>query len=100
MVNTIETLREYGALDYTTVVVAEASSLPGLQYLAPFAGCAIAEYWMQQGRDTLVVYDDLSHPCQDLSRTVPAAAPPARAAKPTPAISFPCMPGCWNAPPA
>jgi F-type H+-transporting ATPase subunit alpha len=59
-INTIETLREYGALAYTTVVVAEASSLPGLQHLAPFAGCAIAEFWMQQGLDVLVVYDDLS----------------------------------------
>jgi F-type H+-transporting ATPase subunit alpha len=60
VVNTIEILREYGALEYTTVVVAEASSLPGLQHLAPFAGCAVAEFWMQQGRDVLVVYDDLS----------------------------------------
>jgi len=60
IVNTIATLRKYGALDYTTVVVAEASSLPGLQHLAPFAGCAVAEYWMQQGHDTLVVYDDLA----------------------------------------
>jgi len=60
VVSTVETLRDYGALDYTTVVVAEASALPGLQHLAPFAGCAIAEYWMQRGRDTLVVYDDLS----------------------------------------
>jgi len=59
-VNTISTLREYGALDYTTVVVAEASSLPGLQHLAPFAGCAVAEFWMQNGHDVLVVYDDLS----------------------------------------
>lgn len=60
VVNTIEILREQGALDYTVVVVAEASALPGLQHLAPFAGCALAEYWMQQGRDVLVVYDDLS----------------------------------------
>jgi F-type H+-transporting ATPase subunit alpha len=60
VVNTVENLRSYGALDYTTVVVAEASSLPGLQHTAPFAGCAIAEYWMAGGRDTLVVYDDLS----------------------------------------
>jgi len=60
VVNTIETLGHYGALDYTTLVVAEASQLPGLQHLAPFAGCAVAEYWMQQGRDTLVVYDDLA----------------------------------------
>jgi len=60
VVNTIGILRGYGALDYTTVVVAEASSLPGLQHLAPFAGCALAEFWMRQGRDVLVVYDDLS----------------------------------------
>ena len=60
VVTTIDTLRETGALDYTTVVVAEASALPGMQYLAPFAGCSIAEQWMEQGYDTLVVYDDLS----------------------------------------
>ncbi|MGB5534695.1 MAG: F0F1 ATP synthase subunit alpha, partial [Thiogranum sp.] len=60
IISTIELLREYDALEYTTVVVAEASSLPGLQHLAPFAGCAVAEYWMQQGCDTLVVYDDLA----------------------------------------
>lgn len=60
VVNTIKLLRKHEAMSYTTVVVAEASSLPGLQHLAPFAGCAIAEFWMQQGRDTLIVYDDLS----------------------------------------
>lgn len=60
VVSTIETLREFGALQYSVVVVAEASALPGLQYLAPFAGCAIAEYWMRRGGDTLVVYDDLT----------------------------------------
>jgi F-type H+-transporting ATPase subunit alpha len=59
-VRTISTLREYGALEHTTVVVAEASALPGLQHIAPFAGCAIAEHWMRQGRDVLIVYDDLS----------------------------------------
>jgi F-type H+-transporting ATPase subunit alpha len=59
-VNTIETLRRLGALEYSTVVVAQASALPGLQHLAPFAGCAIGEYWMQQGHDTLVIYDDLT----------------------------------------
>ena len=60
VVATIETLRRCAALDYTVVVVAEASALPGLNYYAPFAGCAIAETWMAQGKDTLVVYDDLS----------------------------------------
>ncbi|MFI3137739.1 MAG: F0F1 ATP synthase subunit alpha [Methylococcaceae bacterium] len=60
VVSTIETLRKHGALAYTVCVVAEASALPGLQYIAPFAGCALAEYWMAQGRDTLIIYDDLS----------------------------------------
>ncbi len=60
IVSTIETLRKQGALDYTVCVVAEANALPGLQYIAPFAGCALAEYWMAQGRDTLIIYDDLS----------------------------------------
>jgi len=60
VVNTIETLKHHGALDYTVCVVAEAGALPGLQYIAPFAGCAQAEYWMAQGRDTLIIYDDLS----------------------------------------
>lgn len=60
VVNTIEILRAEGALEHTAIVVAEASELPGLQHLAPFAGCALAEFWMQQGRDVLVVYDDLS----------------------------------------
>jgi len=59
-VSVLEALRQAGALEYTTVVVGEASALPGLQYLAPFAGCTIAEAWMERGRDTLVVYDDLS----------------------------------------
>ena len=59
-ISTIDILRKHGALEYTAVVVAEASSLPGLQYIAPFAGCALAEYWMAQGRDTLVIYDDLA----------------------------------------
>jgi len=60
VVNTIDILREYDALDFTTMVVAESTSLPGLRHLAPFAGCAVAEFWMQQGRDVLVIYDDLS----------------------------------------
>jgi F-type H+-transporting ATPase subunit alpha len=60
VVATIETLRRAGALAYTAVVVAEATAMPGLKYLAPFAGCALAEGWMWAGRDVLVVYDDLT----------------------------------------
>lgn len=57
----VEKLRELGALDYTVVVVASSSDAAPLQYLAPYAGCAIAEHFMyEEGKDTLVVYDDLS----------------------------------------
>jgi F-type H+-transporting ATPase subunit alpha len=56
----IELLRRAGALAYTTLVVAEANATPGMKYLAPFAGCAIAEGWMRRGEDSLVVYDELS----------------------------------------
>ena len=60
VVATIDTLRRTGALAFTCVVVAEATAMPGLKYLAPFAGCALAEGWMWAGRDVLVVYDDLT----------------------------------------
>ncbi|HKJ22775.1 MAG TPA: F0F1 ATP synthase subunit alpha, partial [Gammaproteobacteria bacterium] len=59
IIDTLNTLRDYGALAHTAVVVGEAGALAGLKYLAPFAGCAIAEGWMRQGWDTLIVYDDL-----------------------------------------
>ncbi|MCP9448199.1 MAG: F0F1 ATP synthase subunit alpha, partial [Nitrospira sp.] len=59
-VQVIETLRAHDAMARTTVVVADATALPGLKYLAPFAGCAMAEAWMWQGKDTLVIFDDLT----------------------------------------
>jgi len=60
VVSTIELLRQHGAMEHTTLVVAEATATPGLKYLAPYAGCAIAEAWMARGADTLIVYDDLT----------------------------------------
>lgn len=57
----IANLKEKGAMDYTTVVVAEGNNSPGLEYIAPYAATSIAEYFMQQGRDVLIVYDDLTH---------------------------------------
>jgi F-type H+-transporting ATPase subunit alpha len=56
----VGTLTEKGAMDYTTVVVASASDAAPLQYIAPYAGCAIGEEWMDEGKDVLIVYDDLS----------------------------------------
>jgi F-type H+-transporting ATPase subunit alpha len=60
MARILKVLNETGAMDYTTVVMSTASDPSPLQYLAPYAGCAIAEEWMYRGKDVLIVYDDLS----------------------------------------
>ncbi len=57
---TVALLRQYGAMEHTVVVVAAADEPAALQYLAPYAGCAIGEEFMESGRDVLIVYDDLS----------------------------------------
>jgi F-type H+-transporting ATPase subunit alpha len=56
----VSTLERYGAMDYTIVVVADANSPAPMQYLAPYAGCAMAEYFTYNGKDAFIVYDDLS----------------------------------------
>ena len=56
----VQTLEQFGALDYSVVVSASASDSATLQYIAPYAGCALGEYFMDKGRDVLIVYDDLS----------------------------------------
>ncbi|MCW5943155.1 MAG: F0F1 ATP synthase subunit alpha [Fimbriimonadaceae bacterium] len=60
----VETLRQHGAMEYTTVVVASASDSNALQYVAPFAGCTIGEYFRDNGQHALVIYDDLSKHAQ------------------------------------
>ncbi len=57
----VASLREKGAMDYTIVVVTEGNDPPGLAYIAPYAATSIAEHFMQQGRDVLIIYDDLTH---------------------------------------
>jgi F-type H+-transporting ATPase subunit alpha len=57
----VANLREKGAMDYTVVVVAEGDNAPGVVYIAPYAATTIAEYFMEKGRDVLIVYDDLTH---------------------------------------
>jgi len=57
----VATLRSEGAMDYTVVIVTEGNNAPGLAYIAPYAATSIAEYFMEQGRDVLIVYDDLTH---------------------------------------
>ena len=58
--NVVEQLKSAGAMDYTIVVSATASELAPLQYIAPYSGCAMGEYFMEHGKDVLIVYDDLS----------------------------------------
>jgi F-type H+-transporting ATPase subunit alpha len=83
VVNVVETLRAHQALEYTTIVVAEANALPGLQHLSPFAGCAIAEYWMERGRHVLIVYDHLSsHALNYRALSLLLRRPPGREAYP------------------
>ena len=60
VVQVVATLEEYGAMDHTIVVAANSSDSAALQYLAPYAGCAIGEEFMEDGRDALIIYDDLS----------------------------------------
>ncbi len=60
----IATLEKYGAMEYTVIVAATASEPAALQYIAPYAGCAIGEEFMEQGKDALIVYDDLSKHAQ------------------------------------
>lgn len=57
----VAVLREHGAMDYTTVVVTEGNDPPALAYIAPYAATSMAEYFMERGRDVLIVYDDLTH---------------------------------------
>jgi F-type H+-transporting ATPase subunit alpha len=79
----VNTLEEYGAMDYTTVVSATASELAPLQYIAPYSGCAIGEEWMENGEDVLIVYDDLSkHAAAYRTLSLLLRRPPGREAYP------------------
>ncbi len=79
----IEKLRQYDAMSYTTVVAANASELAPLQYIAPYAGCAMAEEWMEQGKDVLIIYDDLSkHAVAYRTMSLLLRRPPGREAYP------------------
>ena len=79
----VKTLEEYGAFAYTTVVVASASELAPLQYIAPYAGCAIGEEWMENGEDVLVIYDDLTkHAAAYRTLSLLLRRPPGREAYP------------------
>ena len=79
----VNTLTENGAMDYTIVVSATASELSPLQYIAPYSGCAMGEYFMAQGKDVLVIYDDLSkHAVAYRALSLLIRRPPGREAYP------------------
>ena len=79
----VEKLKQNGAMAYTTVVVAGASEPAALQYIAPYAGCSISEYWMNQGQDVLIIYDDLSkHAVAYRTLSLLLKRPPGREAYP------------------
>ena len=79
----VETLDKAGAMEYTTVVSASASEMAPLQYIAPYSGCAMAEYFMAQGKDVLIIYDDLSkHAVAYRALSLLIRRPPGREAYP------------------
>jgi F-type H+-transporting ATPase subunit alpha len=79
----VETFREQGAMDYTIVVAANASDPAPMQYIAPYAACAMAEHFMWQGKHTLVIYDDLSKQAQAYRQlSLVLRRPPGREAYP------------------
>ncbi len=79
----VKTLEAQGAMDYTTIVAATAAELAPLQYLAPYAGCAIGEEWMEEGKDVLIIYDDLSkHAVAYRAMSLLLRRPPGREAYP------------------
>ncbi len=78
-----DTLREAGAMDYSIIISASASDPAPLQYIAPYSGCAMAEYFMDQGKDVLIVYDDLSkHAVAYRALSLLIRRPPGREAYP------------------
>ena len=79
----VDTLKKNGALDYTIIVAATAADPAPLQYIAPYAGVTMAEYFMQQGRDVLIIYDDLSkHAVAYRAMSLLIRRPPGREAYP------------------
>ena len=79
----VKTLEEYGAMGHTTVVASTASELAPLQYIAPYAGCAMGEEWMENGEDVLIIYDDLSkHAVAYRTLSLLLRRPPGREAYP------------------
>jgi F-type H+-transporting ATPase subunit alpha len=95
----VKTLADAGALEYTIVVTATASEPAPLQFLAPFAGCAMGEWFRDNGMHALIIYDDLSKQAVAYRQmSLLLRRPPGREAYP--ATCSICTPACWNVPPS
>ena len=92
-----EDLKKHGAMSYTTIVAATASDSAPLQYIAPYAGTALAEYFMSKGKSVLIVYDDLSKHAVAY-RAISLLLRRSPAVRLTPATCSICIPVCWSAP--
>lgn len=92
-----DTLEKFGAMDYSVIVCATASDPAPAQYIAPYAGAAMGEYFMGQGKDVLIVYDDLSKHAVAY-RTLSLLLKRSPGARPIPATCFTCIPGFWRGP--
>ena len=91
-------LQKHGAMSYTTIVAATASDSAPLQYIAPYAGTALAEYFMSQGKSVLIVYDDLSKHAVAYPVPFLCCCAALRAVRLIPAMCSICTPVCWSAP--
>ena len=93
-----DTLRKYGAMEYTTIISATASEPAALQYIAAYSGCAMAEHYRNNGKHALIIYDDLSNRPRPTARC-PCCSAALRDAKPSPATCFTCTRACLSARP-
>ncbi len=91
----VKTLTDAGAMDYTIVVASTASEPASLQYIAPYAACAMGEFFRDTKRHAVTFYDDLSKHAQAY-REISCCCAARRAAKLSPATFFTCIPVCWN----
>ena len=92
---TVEILRQHGAMEYSIVVNASASDPAPLQYIAPYSGCALGEYFMNKGQDVLIVYDDLTkHAIAYRSLSLLLERSPGREAFPV--MFSTCIHAFWN----
>ena len=90
------TLDHYGAMEYTLIVASTADASSTVQYIAPYAACSMAEHFMRQGKDVLIIYDDLSkHAVAYRAVSLLLKRAPGREAYP--ATSSICTPDCWSA---